>query len=371
MAGTFTATDADFADGATIAGFATVKLTDAELVNEEDGAIEIRGGSTEFIRKGTGTGDTYGEAMTAAYEDAEENEKTTYKAMGTLTIADSDLGDSNIVDFATVSITDSLVGSISVNEENSAKATVTFAGSNDAGTVAYINGVTVKNGDTAIDAYIGTAGNDTISVNAGAALTVDGTMNFGEGNDRATVNGVLRAVGWIDEVTDSLAISGSGAVAVTGELYDAAKEAWRNFSVAGSVELINAGSETALRAIRTRKEELADNTASGARKLPGDDEVEMNGWLSGVKDNGQFEDLEDWISFKYQAGCAYDITCEEVESFKVELCQGGKTIKNGIVENEGVFSVDTSKLSVGTDYQLRLTTEKGQEAFAYCVTAIA
>ena len=116
------------------------------------------------------------------------------------------------------------------------------------------------------------------------------------------------------------------------------------------------------------------NKAGGARKLmvaDGDD-AQMNGWLSGVEDaaNGQFADTEDWISFKYQAGYSYGVDLlSDAEKFTVELCQAGKTIQ--MWQDEASIAIDTTKLTAGTEYQFRLTTEKDQAAFAYAVTALA
>ena len=171
-----------------------------------------------------------------------------------------------------------------------------------------------------------------------------------------------------------IALSGTGLTATTDSNYtkltdDLEKGLLGDVSFSGSLELVNAGKkESTVRAIRTRKEELADNKVSGARDFSGET---MNGWLSGEedKDHGKFADTEDWIKFRYDDSSVYSVLIDDnarQADLKVEVRQGGTLVQEvAWISYNNWFLLDTSTFAADAEYQLRLTVENGKEALAY------
>ena len=357
--GTLNAASVTFTDADILAErFATVTLTDCV---GSGGAIW--GGFSEMSRNGIGNGANFA-AASANAGSAAFNYK--YAASGAVTATRTDLNGGDIINCATVTLTDCAVGNIDIEPDYTvAKTALTFAGSNTVAGIGGFAAVTVKGGDTVADGYADTTGNDTFTVNAGAGIALY-AVSFQGGDDKVTVNGTLRLLGGIRK-GGNLTVTGTGAIAVIDGNYDAVKD-----TLAGcGVELINAGeTEGAVLAIRTRKEELADNTAKGAVKFEG---TNMNGWLSGdTAGEGKFADTEDWIKFKYEAGRDYSVTLEEAGrhgDVQVDLCRNGSVIRN-VEWNGGCFDIDETALSAGTEYQLRLTTTENKAALAYAFNKI-
>ena len=365
-AGTLTATSVSFIDTTlAVGGFATVTLTDCTGAGGK-----FYGGSYEETRSGVGNGVTYD----VASNNASNNAAADYvdKAAGTFTALRTNLG-GNVYDYATVNLTDCTGDGVSATYNSSVKTTVTLGGSNTFTNAVYgFNTVTVKNGETAADGFGGTDGNDTFTVNAGAAVQTGYWYSTG-GEDKAVINGTLRLLGTtFENVGGTLSVSGSGIIAVKDSDFAAvlAKLNAPGVTVKG-VELVAAGaSESTVVAIRTKKEELADDTAKGARKFEG---VEMNGWLSSEVNvlTGKFADTVDWIKFKYEEFCDYSVKLDDSirhNDVTVELYKGGTKIQD-VAWTGGKFDIDEVGLAAGTEYQLKLSiAPDNKEALAYNVT---
>ena len=365
VAGTLTATDTNFAiGGVAISGYATVNLTRCV------GYGQIYGGIEESFGSGTGNAAYFSAAKGLA--EADFTSTTVYKNGGKLTAVDTTTGD--ICHFSTVDLKNCFAGDIYAQDTD--KSTVTFSGDNYLGSLYYCTTVTVKNGETEVNKCIGTDGSDSVTVNAGTTLTIGGDWNFAGGDDKATINGVVHLLGTLGN-SDKLALTGSGIIAVTNANFNKITYDWAfgnlgDLTGNGIFMFVNAGTtEGAVRAIRTQKEELADNTAKGARKLEGDD---MDGWLSGEESlaSGKFADTVDWIKFKYEAGADWYADLEvngRNGDLTVELYKGGTMIQDVAWNNYSKkFDIDETALTAGTEYQLKLALREdaaNKTALAY------
>ena len=365
VAGTLTATDTTFAiGGMAISGYATVNLTRCW------GYGQIYGGIEESFGSGSGNAAYFSAAKIKA--EADFTSATTYRNGGKLTAVDTTTGD--ICHFSTVDLKNCFAGDIYAQDTD--KSTVTFSGDNYLGSLYYCTTVTVKNGETEVNKCIGTDGSDSVTVNAGTTLTIGGDWNFAGGDDKATINGIVRLLGNLNN-SDKLALTGSGIIAVTNANFNKITYDWAFGNLGeltgnGIYMLVNAGTtEGTVRAVRTQKEELADNTAKSARKLEGDD---MDGWLSGEESlpSGKFADTEDWFKFKYQAGVDYYADLEvngRNGDLTVELYRGGTKIQDVAWNNYSkTFDIDETGLAAGTEYQLRLALREdaaNKTALAY------
>ena len=361
--GTFTATDAMI--NGDVTRFATVNLTNCFLT-DADSVIE--GGSS--IETMNGSGATIGEAVANAQASA----TTTFTAAGTFTAKNTEMGGYAVKNYATVNLTDCGVKSVVVDDGNTAKTALTLAGFNYFGGAEdfLIDGyasVTVKGGLTLVEGGLrATAVNDTVTVNAKSELAVEGGMFFGEDTDSFTVNGTARVGGDFD-AANLEKLSGSGLLALS----DAGAAALRasidagTTKLSGKLEIVAAGREPDdVLAVRTKKEELADNTAATARKLEG---IKMNGWLSGVEDAAayKFADTEDWFSFSFiSGGEIFEVEMTDAtrhEDLKVELYQGGEW-KQDIAWDDMTERFDIAGFAAG-DYQLKLAVENDTSALSY------
>ena len=376
--GTFTATGA--AINGDVTRFATVTLTDCKFTGVD---TVILGGSATLTMSGSGA------TLSKAMENANDNVTSTFAAAGTLTAKATDMDGCVVSNYATVNLDTCNLHAVIVDDGNTAKTALTFAGNNviendgddpDEVLVAGYANVTVKNGFTIVGGnFSGTAGNDTVTVNAKSELAFEGGMFFGTGTDSLTVNGTARIGGDFD-ANNLEKLSGSGLLA----LNDISAAALRasidagTTKLSGKLEIVAAGFEPDdVLAVRTKKEELADDTAATARKFTAA-ETEMGlmrGWLSGVEDVDayKFADTQDWISFTETDGVFYNVEladstrCGDVT---VELWQkGGESpIAGGIEWNAGTerFEIQTA-LAVGTEYQLHLAVAEDTSAMSYLV----
>lgn len=368
VTGTLTATDATFTDtGAAVARYATVTLTDCDFT----GNGRIVGGRSETVLSGSVSGYTnYGDARTALSDDT----TTTNTVAGKLTATRSTLG--AIWSYAAVALTDCTALEIN-NEGDRGKSTLTLAGDNViTGTVPYsirkVTDVTVKDGSTTLNKqFSGGDADNTVTVNAKAEFVAKGTVSFGYGNDSLTVNGAFRAcAGFYQNELEKL--SGSGLFALTNtnckNVLDAIKNG--NIKKSGNLEIVAAGEKAGdVLAIRTKKEELADNTAKTARKHYSGT---TNGWLSyeEAPDLGKFADTEDWISFKYE-GSDYKVTLTDNTRYAdltVEIYDG-KSAPKTVVWNSTQKAFNLTGLSAGTDYQLHLAIKSGKKAMSYALSS--
>ena len=364
--GTFTATDAVI--NGNVNRFATVNLTNCFLTDADS---VIQGGSSIETMNGSGA------TIDAAIANASANKTSTFAAAGTLTAKATEMGGCVVENYATVNLTDCALNGVTVDDGNTAKTTLTLAGNNyidddiddpDAYLVAGYANVTVKSGFTIVGgSFLGTVGNDTITVNAKSELAFEGAMDFGTGTDSLTVNGTARIGGDFD-AANLEKLSGSGLLA----LNDISAAALRasidagTTKLSGKLEIVAAGFEPDdVLAVRTKKEELADNTAATARKLEG---IEMNGWLSGVEDAAayKFADTEDWFNFAVVGDEAFQVEMTDGtrhEDLAVELWQGGAKVQD-IAWNDMTERFDIAGLAAG-DYQLKLSVAEETSALSY------
>ena len=360
--GTFTATSAKITDALT--RFATVNLTGCYLTEADS---VIMGGSTTVTMSGTGA------TQIEAENNASATATTTFTAAGTLTAKNTEMGGYAVKNYATVNLTDCGVKSVVVDDGNTAKTALTLAGFNYFGGAEdfLIDGyasVTVKGGFTLLEGGLrGTAGKDTVTVNAKSELAVEGGMFFGAEADSFTVNGTARVGGDFD-AANLEKLSGSGLLA----LGDAGAAALRasidagTTKLSGKLEIVAAGREPDdVLAVRTKQEELADNTAATARKLEG---IEMNGWLSGVEDAAayKFADTEDWFNFAVVNDEVFQVEMTDAtrhEDLKVELWQGGAKVQD-IAWDDMTERFEIAGLAAG-DYQLKLSVENDTSALSY------
>ena len=364
-AGTLTAVRTTFTgDLSTIVGgFAMVNLTDCEFLHSG----MIYGGSYGLVASGTGTGANYAAASAALVSSSVKS----FAAAGTLTATNSLLG--GIQNLATVKLTDCAAGNIVVDSGSTVKTALTLAGNNTIGGVGMysiqnVNDISVKSGVTTVKkSFLGTDGNDTVTVAAKSELVVSEVVNFSGGSDSLTVNGTFRAGGWFN--AESLEkLSGSGLLALndTSAKYVIDEIAAGNIKLSGKLEIVAAGSMLGdVLAVRTKKEELADNEVSGARKFDGED---MAGWLCGIEDaaRGMFADTEDWISFHNCEDDIFEVGLTDVDrhdQIGVELWQGGVKLQDVAWDNM-TESFTVCGLAAG-DYQLRLTTGAVTNGLSY------
>ena len=368
--GTLTASKAVFTgDNTVIRRFATVTLTDCFMIGTN---AKIYGGKGEHVATGSASGATYGEAISAFVSSSWTD---TFAAAGKLTATNSYLG--AIENYATVTLTNCTTGAITVASSSTAKATLTLAGDNliDDNVPLYaVEGfatINVKGGTTMVEkGLLSTAGNDSITVAAKAEFAIKQSVLFGEGNDSLTVNGTFRAAGWFE--ADALEkLSGSGLLALNdvNAKFVLDEIAAGNIKKSGNLEIVAAGtSSDDVLAVRTKKEELADNTADKARAF---DLIEMAGWLSGqeVADAGKFADTEDWISFTAWDGVNYRVEMTDVDrhgDLTVELYNSKGDTKLADVDWDAMTErFDVVGVDAGTDYKLRLTVAENKSALSY------
>ena len=366
--GTLTATGVSFNDGSrVIEGFATVTLTDCAC----DG--DISGGFTEDTWIGSGTGANFAVVGTAA-ETAAVN-ATTWKNAGTLTAVRTSQTSGDIFNMATVNLTDCATGDIIGYPDE--KMTLNFSGNNAVCNISGCTALNVKNGSTDAINFRGTDGADTFTVNAGTTLNVY-DLDFGDGSDKAVINGTVHLLGTLNNI-GKLAISGAGTIAATAANYAAVKSDLElgllgDVSWNGKVSLVNAGTnESTVRAIRTVKEELADNKSAGAQKFSGEMLV---GWLSGEEDDaqGKFADTEDWIRYGNVSGLEHYVSLDDDlrhDDVTVEVWKGKTKIEDvGWDAYKNCFVIDNSAFADGAEYLLRLNIADGKEALAYTFSRV-
>ena len=302
----------------------------------------------------------------------------TASVAGQFTATRSTLG--TIVNYASVTLTDcttQVIDVTSVDVPRTGRMTLTLNGSNTInGTGAFsirnVAELTVKSGKTTINTTLGAGSADcVITVNAKAELVAKGMSYFGSGVDTLNVNGTLRLCGSFNTANlDKL--SGSGLLALTTEKCKSVLDAIEmgNIKKSGKLEIVAAGTMAGdVLAIRTKKEELADNTAKTARKY---DSGTMNGWLSAEEapEVGKFADTDDWVSFKY-AGGDYKVTLTDNTRYAdltIELWRDGG-YGYDLAWNGSTKSFNLTGLIAGTDYQLHFAIKNGKKAMSYALTS--
>ncbi|MBR2723789.1 MAG: hypothetical protein IKB77_05590, partial [Lentisphaeria bacterium] len=262
--------------------YKTVKLTDSTVGN-----ISLEA----YTRKDTA-------------EDGNSSFVTTYTRTGSLTAVGSTVG--NIINYNTVKLTDSTVGNIInsniAKDDNGFKiggklaGTVTLTDSevtvavenytkltmsaSSAGAVQNVKNVVISKGINNIDMFVGTAENDTLTINKKAVLVLGGA-DFSDGiKDKLVLNGTLV----LDKAFNINAenITGKGEIVANHHV-------WQNLTDKRGV--LNLGN-TAENFISSTVE-LADNTEKKAVKW--DLESDYNGWLG----NGvAVHDTIDFVKFK-------------------------------------------------------------------------
>ena len=338
VAGSLSASESMF-DG-DIFGFNSVTLDKSTVWGS------VSGGKTVTFTKVTGEGATYGEAYNAAWENPDDP-VTTATAAGTL----------------------KTTGLTTINGQVASFKSVTF------------------NGDTTVMGGIyGISGEkDTVTIAAKSALTLQGNAVLGANEEEAakiidTVNisGVLRiAVADAEDFTFAVnQFTGKGTIAIQTEAFADVRNALRPY-VGNQFEFVNGGDEYAVTAVRSIKEELADNQQSKATAMKVEDET--HGWLSGqeVSNEGLFADTEDWYSFsKAKAGSPYQVNVtlddeNRVEELQASLWSGKEEIFGGIVYEDNGFYIKDNVLSQYSSVQLKLSVGDDVNPLSYRVLAVS
>ncbi len=289
-AGTVTLKNGASADN--ISNYKTVKLTDSSV----SGDISLEA----YTRKDTA-------------KDGNSSFVTTYTRTGSLTAVGSTVG--NIINYNTVKLTDSTVGNIInsniAKNDNGLKigklaGTVTLTDSKVTGavekytkltmsgsSVADVNkvrNVVISKGINNIGTFVGTAENDTLTINKNAVLVIS-SADFGDGaKDKLVLNGTLVLEKAFNINAEN--ITGKGEIV-------AAHNVWQNLANRKQVTDLGNTVENFV----SSTVELADNTEKKAAKW--DLESDYKGWLS----NGvAVHDTVDFVKFKNKNGGTLEIT---------------------------------------------------------------
>ena len=275
-----------------------------------------------------------------------------FSAGGTVVLKNNSVVES-VKNYKTVKITDSKAGAISnfavtkiVNGtetrkvagsvtlvraeadtiENYSKVTMTDS---HIGNALNVQRVTASKGFNTLEKFVGTVGNDTLTIGKNAVLVLNGA-DFGEGKDKFVNSGTL--IFGSDFEINAETLSGKGNFAATSEVYE---------KLSGKVSgLLNLGQT--YEGFRNSKYELADNTEKKAVKW--DMKSDYNGWLN--SDIG-FEDTVDFIKFKAKENSVIKISGE---------FSGGtdKITLNGSVLTADADGNYIAMVSAKTDYILKL-----------------
>ena len=194
-------------------------------------------------------------------------------------------------------VTNSLNGTVTLKNGASADSITNFKSvtmtKSKVGTITNVGKVTVNKGDSSIKSYVGTNGNDTVTIAKGAVLTAN-KIDLGAGDkDKLAINGTLILTG--TEIK-AAKITGKGEIAVIDDLFSAVEVDFAN--------ILNVG-ETAEN-FRGTAYENADNTASKAVKWDG--KSAYNGWLGAWEGYKEGSDTVDYIKFKAEAGDKLTVT---------------------------------------------------------------
>ena len=317
--GTLTADDSRVEGN--ISGFATVKLTDGTRV---DGNIEL--GMIEKIVNG----------------------EKTFKAAGSFTAADSYAG--NITGYAKVTLNGSTAGDIvsTVNSKGKLSGSVTMTASTAgnvenyssltlsdaaASAVSNINKVTAKAGFSVIESYTGTAGNDTLTINKNAVLTL-GDIDFSAGGkDKFVNNGTLILTADINRSF----ISGKGEIAAANDVYE---------TLNNKSGVLNLGATA--EGFRTKKYENSDDTYKKA--VNWNLKSDHTGWL-GDWEECSVSDTADFIKFKVgKEGASISVLGD---------------VEYTLWDNKGKeIDADLSELAAG-NYILKLELGAGSDSVSY------
>ncbi|MBR2508855.1 MAG: hypothetical protein IKB71_03830, partial [Lentisphaeria bacterium] len=334
-----TVTLASGASAGSIYGFKTVKLDNAS--------------ANEVI-----FGDAYSEKYTLKNE--KETTTRTNTRNGSVTATSSTVGD--ITGYTTIKLTDSKAGDIYQtdiskivdNEDITRKlagavtlkiskvgdiTNFTSAAFTDssAGIVSNVQKVTISKGFNTIAGFVGTEGNDTLTINKNAVLTLGGA-SFGDAKDKFVNNGTLILSAVID--LESLPLSGKGEIAAASDVWAAMEDE----------DILNLG-KTA-EGFRSSTYESADDTEKKAVKW--DLKSDYTGWLSGDSD---CIDTEDFIKFK---------TGNSRQTLEISGFAAGDTFKLNdktyTFDENGSFSI---MLYRSTNYVLEFEIDKGDDSMSY------
>lgn len=320
-------------------------------------------------------GDVSLEAYTEKYSNKNGNQTTvlTTNRTGSFTAAASAVG--NISGYKTVKLTDTVVGgdvTISdVAKNNNGVVTkkltgtlnmtnsviggkvenyqkLTLSGSSVAN-VSNVQNIVVSKGFNSIGNYVGTIGNDTLTVNKNAVLTLN-SADFSYGIDKLVLNGTL-VLGSAFEI-NAETVSGKGEIVASSDV-------WNNIEDTRFRKMVLNLGATAENFV-SRSFELADNTQQKAYKW--DLKSDYNGWMS---DNGDILDTVDYIKFK---------TGKEDQMLRISGI-GHENItfldkKGNIVDVDfGFIDGDfVAELSAKTDYTLKLNIADESDSVKYTVS---
>ena len=192
--------------------------------------------------------------------------------------------------------TESLNGSVTLKNGASATSITNFKSvtmtASKVGTIENVEKVTVNKGDSAIGSYIGTSGNDTVTIAKGTVLTANQIDLGAEGKDTLAINGTLILTGSADDLplVEAAKITGKGEIAIIEDLFDDVSVDFAN--------ILNVG-KTAEN-FRGTAYENADDSFKKAVKWDGKEEY--NGWLGNWDGYTAGSDMADHIKFKAALG---------------------------------------------------------------------
>lgn len=342
-------------------------------LTDESSADRIYGAKTVKITDAKVTGEiNFGNSYTEKYtlQNGQIKSSITYTRSGSVTAENSELGD--IIGYTSIKLTDSTANSIYLSDVskvtdgievkkltgsatllradvgdivNLSKVTMTDS---SAANIENVNKVTISKGFNSIESYVGTNGNDTLTINKNAVLTL-GVIDFANGEkDKLVNNGTLILSNAMD--LSLLSLSGSGEIATT----DAVWQEMHNYGIRN----LGAVSE----GYRTASYELADKTAKKAAKW--DLKSDHIGWLSG---NSSIIDTVDFIKFKTSDRGKLEISGFSSAESLILTDKKGKTVKLKYNEEENVF---IASLSAKTEYTLELGIAKGDDSMTYTLAIV-
>lgn len=269
------------------------------------------------------------------------------KSDGKLTASDDVFVSGTIFGYKTVTLTESAaLGGVS---GYSTKGTALNLTDSVVGEVEGMQKVTVKKGVNAVAEFIGTAMDDTFTINKNSAVTVDDGIDFGYGSkDKLVVNGTL--VLKTADVQGFESMTGSGEIACADDIYDDVRAAF-SASSKHKVKFLNLGATSDNFA--GTKYESGDDTAKKAYEWD-DLDMEYKGWLS---DDVSFDcvDKVDYIEFDSERGGTLQISGE------------GITVYFDGMKQEDMSAIAFS--GYDNDHILEIRVNAGAGAVAYSIQA--
>ena len=202
-----------------------------------------------------------------------------------------------------------------------------------ASAVSNVNKVTAKAGFSVIESYTGTAGNDTLTINKNAVLTLGALDMAGGTKDKFVNNGTLILTADIDRSF----ISGKGEIAAASDVYEMLEDTNGVLNLGATAE-----------GFRTAKYENSDDTYKKA--VNWNLKSDHTGWL-GDGEECSISDKVDFIKFKVgKEGASINVLGD---------------VEYTLLNNKGnAFDADLNNLAAG-NYILKLELGEGSDSVSY------